>query len=559
MSGITWPDDPKAFEKGIAVLLSRMHPNVQRIDGAGGDGGRDAQFSSSDGLHVFEMKSFTGRMTDGRRAQVESSLARAALLRPVTWDLIVPIDPTPRELQWFEDLRTQYPFKLEWRGATWIETRLTEHPQVRKFYFANAMAETEELLRQLVPERGPIGSATEAIQRMRGMIDRLAELEPHYQFKLTVGPGADSSVEMLPAYPGAVRDRPAGFWVAFADTPEAQETARAWERALAFGDPVDVPGEHIADLRVNGPAVLGFPNGQPGPGMRLRLSGHEVPADHAAQLLIVDAQGQRVAVLGLQMTALRMGISGSVLSGTDVTGSYDCHLRMDHSIGALQVKLKYEIADRLRPAAALDVVRFAAALQPQHSLQVMLAGKPVTERVPVPMAEGVDEHVADTMIELLSQLVAIERLAVTTFEVPVPIPNNDKEAIRTAYALLTGSTAELNATTTVMITANDTPQVREVIESRSLIEMTGLTTDYHVQILGQDIQVGPVTVQSPPLQITEAHPSDDGLELSARTAPEHADRPIRLARYNPADQQSQGLDPVGDDATPAQGLQTDAD
>ncbi|MEV6409793.1 hypothetical protein AB0M58_44010 [Streptomyces bobili] len=122
------------------------------------------------------MKSFTGRMTDGRRAQVESSLARAARLRPVTWDLIIPIDPTPGELQWFERLRTQYPFKVEWRGATWIETRLTEQPQVRRFYFANAMAETEELLRQLVPERGPIANTDEAMQRMRGMIDRLSQL-----------------------------------------------------------------------------------------------------------------------------------------------------------------------------------------------------------------------------------------------------------------------------------------------------------------------------------------------------------------------------------------------
>ncbi|XVV39780.1 hypothetical protein ACQPXT_40965 (plasmid) [Streptomyces sp. CA-100214] len=241
MSGIDWPDDPKAFEKGVAVLLSRMHPSIQRIDGAGGDGGRDAQFTSSEGLHVFEMKSFTGRVADGRRAQVESSLARAARLQPIAWDLIVPIDPTPGELEWFKGLQAKYPFKLEWRGATWIETRLTEHPQVRRFYFANALAETEELLRQLIPERAPIANTGEALQRMRSMIDRLSELEPHYQFKLTAGPGADCSVEMLPAYPGAVQDRPAGFWVAFADTPEAQETARAWERAIAFGDPVEVP------------------------------------------------------------------------------------------------------------------------------------------------------------------------------------------------------------------------------------------------------------------------------------------------------------------------------
>ena len=519
-------------------MLSRLHPDVQRIDGAGGDGGRDAQFTDSDGLHVFEMKSFTGRMTDGRRTQVESSLARAAGLGPVTWDLIVPIDPTPGELQWFERLRAQYPFDLEWRGATWIETRLTEHPQVRRFYFANAMAETEELLRQLLPEQGPIADTGEAMQRMRGMIERLAELEPHYQFKLTAGPGADSSVEMLPAYPGAVQDRPAGFWVAFADTPEAQETAQAWERAMAYGDPVVVPGEHIADLRVNGPAVLGFPSGQPGPGMRLRVSGNEVSADHTAQLLVADAQGQRVAVLGLQMTALRMGTRGSVLSGTDVTGAYECHLRVDRATGALQAKLKYEIVDRLRPTAGLEVLRFAAALQPHHTLQVMLAGQPLAERVPVPVQDEADWQVVDTMIELLEQLVAIERLAVTTFEVPMSIPSADKAAIRTAYALLTGGTAEVDVKMTATFTADDTPQIRELVETKGFVQATSSVTDYRAEILGQDIHVGPVTMETPPLQVTGSHSTDDGLELSVRTAPDQG-RPARLTRYNPADQQSQ--------------------
>ncbi|WP_155057988.1 hypothetical protein [Streptomyces blattellae] len=544
MSGIAWPEDPKAFEKGVAVLLSRMHPDIQRIDGAGGDGGRDAQLTDHDGLHVFEMKSFTGRMTDGRRNQVESSLARAARLRPVTWDLVVPIDPTPGELQWFNTLRAQYPFELEWRGAAWIEARLTEHPQVRRFYFANAMAETEELLRQLVPERGPIANVGEAVQRMRRMIERLAELEPHYQFRMTAGPGADSMVEMLPAYPGAVQDRPAGFWVAFADTPEAKETAQAWERAIAFGDAVEVPGEHIADFRVNGPAVLGIPHGQPGPGMRLRVAAHEVPADHTAHLVVTDAQGQRMAVLGLRMTGLRMGTRGSVLSGTDVTGSYECQLRMDHSAGALQIKLKYEAVDRLRPTARLEAVRFAASLLPHHTLDVMLAGQPLTESVPVPTTEGMDQRAADTMIELLEQLAAIEKLAVTTFELPMDIPRDDKAAVRTAYALLTGRTAEVDATMTATLTADDTPQIRKLAATNGLVRGTGLVDDYRVEILGQSIPIGPVTMETPPLQVTGVRPADDGLELSVRTAPDHADQPVRLTRYNSAEQQPEGFDPI---------------
>lgn len=90
MGDVEWPKDPGAYEQAVAVLLSCMHPQLLRVDGSGGDGGRDAQLTDPDGLHVFEMKSFTGRMTKGRRDKVEKSLGRAALLNPVSWDVIVP-------------------------------------------------------------------------------------------------------------------------------------------------------------------------------------------------------------------------------------------------------------------------------------------------------------------------------------------------------------------------------------------------------------------------------------------------------------------------------------
>ena len=75
---IRWHDfEPQGYEDIVSVLLSRLHPDAQRIDGKGGDGGRDVQIvSGQDGqiTDAFELKSFTGRMTFGRRKQVERSL-----------------------------------------------------------------------------------------------------------------------------------------------------------------------------------------------------------------------------------------------------------------------------------------------------------------------------------------------------------------------------------------------------------------------------------------------------------------------------------------------------
>ncbi|NUK38917.1 hypothetical protein HRW12_35375 [Streptomyces lunaelactis] len=541
MSRIEWPDDPNAFERGIAVLLSRMPLNVERIDGSGGDGGRDAQFTDDSGLHVFEMKSFTGRMDHQRRAQVTRSLARAAALNPSSWTLVVPIDPTPGELEWFKSLRASHPFTLTWRGATWIEARLTEHPQVRKFYFANALAESEQLLRQLVRENGPVADVGDALERMRGMCQRLAELEPHYTFRLSTGPGPDSSVEMQPAYPGAERDRPAGFWIAFADTPEAQATAQEWERAVAFGDPIEVRGEHLDDFQINGPAVLGVPQSWPSAGMTLRVAARTLPADHAAQLVVADAQGRRVAVMGLRMTSLRAGTRGSVLSGTDATGSFQCQLRMDTSTSKLRLELQISIVNRLRPAARLDVIRFAATLLPHHTLRVILGDEPLTDPSPVPVLEGLNPERANAAMELLEQLITIEHLAVTTFELPARMSLEDEDAVRTAFALLTGRTAEVNAVAT-SVDADDVPEIRQLVADHGIFEVTTTVEDYEVEILGQRIPVGTVSVQTPPVRVTGAVPTQTGWRLSLDTPPGLSGRPFRII---PA-----GLTAAGEEGSP---------
>jgi GTP cyclohydrolase III len=98
MSRIPWAELPEpTVEQMIAVLLSNMHQGAAaRIDGRGGDGGRDVQIQTTDGIRAFEIKSFTGRMTPGRRSKVQASLIRAATLAPVDWTLLVPIDPIVR-------------------------------------------------------------------------------------------------------------------------------------------------------------------------------------------------------------------------------------------------------------------------------------------------------------------------------------------------------------------------------------------------------------------------------------------------------------------------------
>ena len=126
--------DPVAFARVISVLLSSQHPTLQHLESPTSN--RDAELVDDDGLHAFEAKSFAGPMTSSRKRQVEHSLASVARAEPIlaSWTLITPLDPTPSELAWFENLGGQYPFRLEWLGASWIEAQLRRHPEVRPYY-----------------------------------------------------------------------------------------------------------------------------------------------------------------------------------------------------------------------------------------------------------------------------------------------------------------------------------------------------------------------------------------------------------------------------------------
>jgi transcriptional regulator with XRE-family HTH domain len=124
---------PREYEEMVSVLLSREW-QTHRVDGSGGDGGQDCYFSDDDGTDAYELKSFTGRMTQSRRRQVKRSLARAMEREPRSWTLVAPIDPTPSEQAWFDSLQASVSSRLDWKGWTWLEEKLAQYPDVTRSF-----------------------------------------------------------------------------------------------------------------------------------------------------------------------------------------------------------------------------------------------------------------------------------------------------------------------------------------------------------------------------------------------------------------------------------------
>jgi hypothetical protein len=135
---VPWSDySADQVERLVAALLTRIMPEAQHVDGSGGDGGVDVRVPVVGGLHIYEIKRFTERLKRGQRQQIQKSLLTAVRSQSmmVAWTLVVPLDPTPTELEWFEShLQGLSPVPITWMGRTSIETHLSAHDDLLRTF-----------------------------------------------------------------------------------------------------------------------------------------------------------------------------------------------------------------------------------------------------------------------------------------------------------------------------------------------------------------------------------------------------------------------------------------
>jgi hypothetical protein len=377
--------DPRIYEQMVAVAISRLHPAAVRVDGSGGDAGRDVFLRDGNTVEIFELKSFTGRLERGRRAQVKRSLDRAREHHPRAWYLVVPIDPNPTELSWFDSLRFEYPFTLTWLGLTWLEGQMAAMPEIARYFCADANAEVVDLLRELREEQAAVQDARVAAQRAERLQKRLNEIDPHYSYSLTVGPSAvagrpppailavrvgDTRIDIFERYVGAAEDRPITFSGRLhLDRANAQLSATI-EEAVGFGAAVTIPPEIFRDITIDAPAGLG----SSAESAVLTLSENEAALDSPLTLTATVIEHDiEVASLDFRFTHRRAGSRGGVFRGADHTGCISATLRLDI---ASQFNLSFRFhppADSQLPGMLRAAVHWLRAFQPNRHLMVRLA------------------------------------------------------------------------------------------------------------------------------------------------------------------------------------------
>ena len=381
---IRWNDfEPQRYEDMVSVLLSRLHPNAQRIDGKGGDGGRDVQIvDGQDGsiTYAFELKSFTGRMTTGRRKQVERSLRRAASLGPARWILVVPIDPTPAEDNWFLRLSKGYSFPIKWYGKTWLDEKMSAFPDIRRYFLEEASDEVVRLLRELQKEQAIVTDVPDAMGRLRTLRERLNEIDPHYRYELATGKEAadgrptdvvfavgfrDMRVDVYPKYLGATKDRPVTVKVKIlVDTDD-----EVVQNALDYGLETTIPPHMVDSVTIDAPFGLA------GDFTETELTLIPINSLDEPVTLSLDIMDGDIILASwpVHLTERTSGLRGSTLTGADSTGWLQAHIKVDVETKGLEAKF-WLTPQSAMPGALLPLFRWVDACKPPHHLRFRWQG-----------------------------------------------------------------------------------------------------------------------------------------------------------------------------------------
>jgi hypothetical protein len=327
---VKWDElDPNLYERMVAVLIATIYPDAaEKIDGAGGDGGLDVQLRYAEERDGFELKSFTGRMTPVRRAQVKRSLRKAATRELRSWTLVVPIDPTPRERVWFDSLQALIGCPIEWRGLNWLDARMAERPFISRYFIQRLEGWVMDLLVKLKAEQAALAAGVpDAMTRVREIVEQANEIDAYYRFDIA-SDGSSTTTRIIPRYPGALKDRPieVNALFKFPMTPEGEAKLAEFREAMQFGTAVTLSGEFVERLVIDAPAGLG---GDASGGTVSMLPIAPTEPGRRMQLGVKNAAGQVTARVPLNMTIVSRGDGGLILEGSDRTGIFRIRMRID--------------------------------------------------------------------------------------------------------------------------------------------------------------------------------------------------------------------------------------
>ncbi|SDO34536.1 hypothetical protein SAMN05660199_01763 [Klenkia soli] len=544
---LDWAElDPAKLERVVKMLV-RAACGATGIDGSGGDGSQDLRHDGPDGLTIYEVKSFTRRLTTSQRRQVARSLTGAVGKHaPARWVLVIPLDPTPAELTWFDKLRVQHPqVVLEWFGRDWLDGQIAGREDLIS-YVEGAQYKVLRRAAQHAQERAALATGEDYLQRVQELHALGGTISPFWRWDVQDSPIGPANV-LTAQTPDAATADPVSINTQFtfpAGDPDADAARAVLQRWLRSGGDVEIDGRFIDDVQVLASSeatqrLIGDPS-RPVSSVRLITVPDTTDLPLHCTLALEDAAppsaGEGVVVLaadGLDeperglpsvpfaFTKRIVAPHGVAMTGADPSGLLLGRVQAgaDESEGT-ELNLSLAPLAGRYPHDALPAIAFLAACRPGTRL--------VFKQGPVVLTSYDAGGEASANVDYLHNLIAALELLQNHLGQLVPIPT-DPPAGREAGELMAVASALTGTPGLLPYDGLSAPivagQIGQLLDSVPTAPgaLYGAPDAFPLTLDGTTYKVPGLAMWSPGMQLTNRE------QLHALAADERAGRPVAPA------------------------------
>jgi hypothetical protein len=200
MTQVNWERySGEQVEEFVAAMLLLRNPHGNLITPSQGDRGIDIQIKAeTGGYDIYQVKKYATTLTASQKKAIERSWQTfldqtVGRIQVNSWKLTLPCNPTPENLDWFEELTSESDITTEWYGRTQLDTLAAESPQLVDYYFGEGKERSDDLLLQMLSilnissssssKNGPTPTLDAILSKTEDIINVLDNVDPFYRYE----------------------------------------------------------------------------------------------------------------------------------------------------------------------------------------------------------------------------------------------------------------------------------------------------------------------------------------------------------------------------------------
>lgn len=184
----------EAVEQVIVAYICLQFPSSVHIRPSQGDGGIDVIRSLDDGSWaVYQIERFSNNLGASQKKQIAKSwnsvikYSKEKSFSLKEWYLVMPLDPTKENLEWFSRLTGDSEIEASWLGKTHVDGWAAEMPYVTDYYLRDNRDAVLSIVKNM------LGVAYSNVADIDGLANQankiqslLNDLDPNYAYDLQI-------------------------------------------------------------------------------------------------------------------------------------------------------------------------------------------------------------------------------------------------------------------------------------------------------------------------------------------------------------------------------------